>query len=68
MMQLKTALKIKLKDFKKIDNWKDSSETIARKHSYNRAQKDLLQFIEDFESGGIGQEYLTTLRAQQEDK
>ena len=50
MMQLKTALKIKLKDFKKIDNWKDSSETIARKHSYNRAQKDLLQFIEDFET------------------
>jgi hypothetical protein len=65
-MKLKTALLIKLKDFKKIDSWRDTSELIARKHAYNDAQRDLLHFIESFEAGNVSQDYLNTLKEQQE--
>lgn len=60
-MDLKEALRIKLGDRPQISFLSDDNETIAKKVAYNSALVDIEIFIDEFDTGKIGKEYLHQL-------
>ena len=61
MRSLKEAIKLIVKDEKKIDWYLDRDEQISRKIAYNAALKDIGKFIIEYEEGNVNQEFLQAL-------